>query len=106
MKRLQSPWMATVRVGDVLESANGAQRVVREVKRYKDGELRSVTFAIRRCSWTGRCYTILGYTDLRYRGFRKVGRVRMGSAVDWKIYKEIKSHAKPKLSCCYVRGVP
>jgi hypothetical protein len=103
---MQLPWMADVRVGDVLEDANGTQRVVREVKRYKDGELRSVCFAIRRCSWTGRCYTILGYTDLRYRGYRKVGRTRMGSAIDWKIYKEIGNVNKPRVSCCEVRGVP
>jgi hypothetical protein len=101
--------MASVRIGDVLEDCNGTQRVVREVTRYKDGDLCSVTFVIRSCSWTGRPYTILNYTDLRYRGFKPTGfRKRLGSVFDWKLYSEIKSKRpwpQRNLGCCDVRGV-
>lgn len=104
--RKQKPWMRTIRIGDVLEDCNGTQRVVRSVSRYKDGDLRSVTFTIRGCSWTGRCYTVLTFTDLNYRGFRPTGvRRRMGSALDWKIHQEIRRNGRPRMGCCDVRGI-
>lgn len=107
MKRCQPEWMRSLRIGDVLEDANGSQRVVRYVKFYKDGDLRSVAFAIKRCSWTGRPYTMLGYSDLKTRGFRPTNvRVRMGSSLDWKIYAEIgNTRIRALLSCCAVKGV-
>jgi hypothetical protein len=97
--------MATVRVGDVLESDTGLMRVVRKVSRYKDGDLRSVSFTVKRCSWTQRCYTLLDYTSLRLNGYKPVARVRMGSTLDWKIFKEIGSRRAPELSCCAVKEV-
>jgi hypothetical protein len=53
-RRKQLPWMNTLQVGDVI-SNGGRWRVVREVARYGNGDLRSVTLVIRSCSWTGRC---------------------------------------------------
>lgn len=108
--RTQADWMRHVRIGDVLEDCNGTQRVVREVSHYKNGDLRCVTFAIRSCSWTGRPYTLLNYTDLRYRGFKPTGvRMRLGSKFDWKLYGEIHSRKRwpeMELRCCDMRGIP
>jgi hypothetical protein len=107
--RKQLPWMAGVVVGSVLREGSGAMRVVREVTRYNDGDLRCVTFAIRRCSWTHRCYTILGYTDLIQRHFSMVPvrPRRLRSALDRVIHTAIHQPAwEPYAAkCCDVEGV-
>lgn len=108
-RRMQLPWMKDVVVGSVLAEGSGAWRVVREVCRYADGDLRSVTFTIRRCSWTGRCYTILGYTDLRMRGFRMV-RVKpraLRTKLDRTIRRAIHQPCYEPYAarCCDVEGV-
>lgn len=104
--RMQSPWMATVQVGDVLRTANGTLRVAREVSRYKDGALRSITFAIRHCSWTHRPITTYGYTDLRLMGYEPIGvRVALNSKLDRELSADIADHRRQKLHCCDVRGV-
>lgn len=108
MPRTQLEWMRTVAVGDVLQERAGPMRVVREVSRYDNGDLRAVTLAIRRCSWTGRPYTVLGYTDLRVRGFRRVAHLRspLRRPLDLKIQAAIRQEAKPyAASCCDVRGI-
>lgn len=109
--RMQLPWMRDVVVGSVLKSGSGAWRVVREVHRYANGDLRSVTFTIRHCSWTGRCYTILGYTDLRILGYRMVPvrPVRLKGEFNQKIHAAIHQGGGPRssyiLRCCDVEGV-
>lgn len=106
--RTQLPWMKDVVVGSVLARRHGPWRVVREVCRYQNGDLRSVTFAIRRCSWTHRCYTIYGYTDLRVMGFRMV-RVpprTLRTRLDRRIHVAIHEPCTRKsMSCCDVEGV-
>jgi hypothetical protein len=79
--------MKRVVVGSVLAEGSGAWRVVRAVSRYPNGDLYGVTFAIRHCSWTGRCYTVCHYSDLKQRGFRllKVKPRRLRSEFDRKI---------------------
>jgi len=107
-QRQQLPWMADVVVGSVLASRGGPWRVVREVNRYQNGDLRSVTFAIRRCSWTHRCYTIYGYTDLKTHGFRlvPVEPRKLRGRLDRKIYVAIHEPCTQKsMTCCDVEGV-
>lgn len=105
-KRIQLPWMRDVKVGDVLVNANGTYRVVREVSRYADGDLSSVTFVIRRCSWTHRPYTILGFTDLRMQGYRPAhARSKLNGPLDPLIAKAIADDRDRSLTCCMVKGV-
>lgn len=108
--RTQLPWMKHVKVGSVLRGPNGIFRIVREVTRYQDGDLRSVTVTIRSCSWTHRCYTILNYTDLRILGYRllRVKPRKLTSDFDRKIAVSIHQPAWERpyvLDCCDVKGV-
>lgn len=105
MARMQLPWMAVVKVGDVLRSGSGTLRVVRYVSRFKDGELRTIGFAIRRCSWTHRPYTLYGYTDLKANGFTRIGaNYSLSTELDKKIAAAIADHNDRSLNCCAVRG--
>lgn len=107
-RRNQLPWMADVVVGSVLRSRSGAWRVVREVNRYRNGDLRSVTFAIKHCSWTHRCYTIYGYTDLRAMGYSMVPvkpralRTRLDKRINRAIHEPC---TQKSMTCCDVEGV-
>ena len=107
--RPQPDWMMRVQVGDVIRRGDGPFRIVREVTRYGNGELRSVTLAIRRCSWTHRCYTVLSYTDLIHRGFTKVPVKprKLTSLADRAVTAAIHQPAwEPRLlTCCDVEGV-
>lgn len=108
--RKQLPWMATVAVGDVLISGRGLARVVRRVTRFRDGDLRSLSFSIKRCSWTGRGYTVKNYTDLRYEGFTPTGiRVKLNSKLDKLLDRDIHlaCTADPKrITCCIGKDMP
>ena len=104
------PWMDHVQVGDILR-AGRSLRVVRAVGHYQDGPkkglLRSVTFTIRHCSWTGRCTTVLTYTDLFHRGFKPTGkRLKLSSKIDQLIARDAGDKHERNLACCDVKGVP
>jgi len=81
-------------------------RTVRSISRYPTGELSCVTFAIRRCSWTKRCYTVMNYHDLAYQGYSWVQGVRakMTTELDQKVNAAIRDK-EIKLSCSVARGV-
>jgi hypothetical protein len=101
-------WMRHVQVGDVLRKGSGPFRVVREVARRRDGRLRSVTFAIRRCSWTHRCYTVYNESDLRVLGYRRVRvkRRALRARIDKAIYRAIHEPSdRRSMTCCDVEGV-
>lgn len=105
----QPRWMLTIKVGHVIAKPKGPYRIVREVTRYANGDLRSVSLVIRRCSWTHRCYTILNYTDLRIFGYRRV-RVKarkLNKEFDWKVAAAIHQRACEPfiLTCCDVEGM-
>lgn len=94
-------WMTEIRVGDVLVSGSGVERVVRA------RTAKTVAFAIRRCSWTGRCYTIYTLNDLRTFGFRPTGRrLRLRRKLDRAIARCIRHSDRERLTCCDVKGVP
>jgi len=104
--------MRDVVVGSVLLAPSGDFRVVREVHRYRDGDLRSVTLAIRRCSWTKRAYTILNYVDLIQRGFRLVPvKPRRLTKPEDKLFFKARHAATWKgscalMSCCDAEALP
>lgn len=106
-------WMNSVSTGDVLKDMYGNLRVVRKVTRYSErhpraGLLKCVTFAIKRCSWTGRGDTVLTYTDLDYRGFKPTGRrLPLRTAMDkkFKTYLSTAAYDRKSVTCCDVIGV-
>lgn len=105
----QPRWMYRLQVGDVITNG-GPFRIVRELTRRRDGRLSSVILAIRRCSWTHRCYTYLNATDLRCMGYRRVRvkRRALRKRIDKLIIAAIHQPAKEKyiLTCCDVEGTP
>ncbi len=112
MKRAcpQPEWMHSLRVGDVL--TNGRDfRVVRQVSYWRrgpsEGRLWGVAVAIRRCSWTGRCYTMLTANDLKQRGFTKVPgvRVKIHTELDKRIERAMEHWSHWDAKCCDVIGV-
>ena len=106
MMRTQPDWMRQVSIGDVLASGTGTLRIVRRVSHYPDGDLRSVTFAIRRCSWTRRPTTVMGYSDLRLLGYQPVGAsMPLRARLDHELAKDIADHRRQSLHCCDVRGI-
>lgn len=106
-RRRQPRWALELQVGDVLANRTGSPpRAVRSVSRWPGGELHSVTLAIRACSWTGRCTTIILYNDLRQRGYHKVpGHVSLRTKLDRRIKRCIDNIHDRSLTCCDVRGV-
>lgn len=87
-------WFAFLQPGDVLEF-RGSYRIVRHVTRWH-GRLHSVTFAIKRPSWTGRCYTVCDRNDLKTSGARYVGaRVKLDTEMDRKIHQSITGREFP-----------
>lgn len=102
--------MLELQVGDVLwNKCRTDARVVRKVSRYANGDLRCVSFAIRRCSWTNRCYTVLHAMDLIYRGYHPAGmRCKLDRIWDELIEFCVKHNRKEdqRLTCCDVKGVP
>jgi hypothetical protein len=103
-------WIERLVVGAVIAERGGAWRVVRKVNRCRDGSVGSVTLTIRRCSWTGRCYTILNVQDLKQRGFRRIPTtpLKLQGAIDRKLTKVLRRHEdKPySMTCCDVAGIP
>lgn len=108
--RFQRRWFDTVQVGDVLVSPSGKHRVVRGVKRYSNGDLRCLTFAIKRCTWTNRGHTYYGFTDLRLGGWRPTGvRVELGSELDFHFEVDLATicGADTRLiDCCIAKDMP
>ncbi len=108
--RPQPEWMATLQPGDVLTNGHDF-RVVRAVSYWtrgpSQGRLWGVNFAIRRCSWTGRCYTTVTAHDLRLRGFTKVPgvRVKLHTDLDQRIARALQHWSHWDAKCCDVAGV-
>ena|SRR5690348_1976563 len=108
---MQPEWMARVCVGSVFKTPSGDLRLVRRVSRWS-GKLGSVTFAIRRCSWTGRAYTVVSASDLLTRGFKLMPvRVKsLNGPLDTRLRLAIDGNEVPStgysIRCCDVRGIP
>lgn len=104
-------WINRIKRGDVLRSPSGKLRIVREVHHHDSGSINKtyVTFAIQRCSWTGRCFTVYTGNDLRGGGWRPVGAsVKLNTKFDRLIQWEIVERPLPaeiKIHCCDVVGI-
>lgn len=103
-------WMDKVKIGSILQTRGGQYRIVRSVSHYKrppnKGKLRCVYFAIKRCSWTHRPYTIMSYNDLYQNGYSITSMTyKFGAKIDAKLAQEIADHELRSMSCCDVKGV-
>jgi len=97
--RTQLPWMANVQIGDLVGTSPATVRVVREVSRFPDGDLRCLTFIILRHSWTNKPYTVYNHTDLVTQGYKKYGKMkRMTSPIDIWIANAIAGRDDPKMT--------
>jgi hypothetical protein len=74
-------WRDQIKVGDILSTPSGDERVVREAIYYKPddrfgrgGKINYIVLAIRNCSWTGRGCTFINRSDIRARRFAPTGR--------------------------------
>lgn len=101
-------WRDEIKLGDVLRAKSGDLRIVRGVSRWnKNGLINTVTFTIRNCSWTGRCYTVLNRSDLKTRCFEPTGvSCALDGEIDARLLEEIKQTGKPLIDCCDVKGIP
>lgn len=93
-------------VGDTLLFGK-SPRVVRAITRR--GELlATVCLAIRRCSWTGRAYTVYTRTDLRSMGVKvaRMPRQALQTGADRKLARCIRIKEDRTLGCCDVMGWP
>ena len=110
-------WIAKIKRGDILRSRSGMLRVVREVTHSDQGIYgirTSVTFTIKTCSWTGRCYTVYTGNDLVQMGFRPTrARVSLRKKIDREIACQIRDRPFPdmrlpkrySIACCDVRDI-
>ena len=103
-------WRDKLRKGDIIRSAAGTERVVREAhyRQRKGSGLLCVTCTILNCSWTERCYTFLFRADLAK--FRPTGkRKRLTSPQDKLVARAIRESSRSNhwkvLNCCTVEGI-
>lgn len=100
-------WIRHLRAGDVVRMPSGVLRVVRKVTMGKRGVIRSATFSIKRCSWTGRCYTVI-HRSVLMQGWSHTGRrVVLNSVLDAQIAHDVThtDYRTLQLHCCDVKGV-
>jgi hypothetical protein len=97
-------WIKQIRKGDVLKCGRSL-RVVRNVKHCTTKTY--VIFAIKRCSWTTRCYTVYSHTDLKTRRFELTGkRLALQGELDYEFEQNIGINSKDTtLHCCDVEGM-
>lgn len=101
-------WLDQIRVGDVLLSGSGPPRLVRAVTHRKSGLLHGVSFAIKKCSWTGKCHTCRSRVGLKTEGFsHSWKRVEEATMIDKLIAHDIRYYNKEqqRLDCCDVKGL-
>lgn len=94
-----------IQPGDTVMLGKSA-RLVRAVRRAGDGTIRSITLAIRRCSWTRRPYTIYVRSDFGLLKTTRVPRVRLTLLSDRRLAKCIQDDEDRGLDCCDVLGWP
>jgi hypothetical protein len=77
--------------------------VIRKVSRGKHWRHPIFSFAIRRCSWTRRPYTLYTWGELVRMGYMEAGAsVDLATRKDRKLAKDLASHECRNLFCCDV----
>ena len=105
-------WMDNLKVGDVLLwGRKETPRVIRDMSMHHiwSDRLGYVTFAIRRCSWTHRPYTLYNRSEVRAMGKRTRKKSKISSQLDKKLDYAIHDRdwhlSNNRLVCCDVIGV-
>ncbi len=108
----------SLQVGDLIRR-NGTLRLVRHVTRLHEGSgrlnrrdgkrypgrVKSVTFAIRRCSWTGRPVTVIGRVDLYYGTLEIVRRnFPLARSFEEAVLQDEVSLKGPRVLSCEIAG--
>ena len=98
-------WVDSADVGTVLLSPTGDMRVIRSVTRGKRWRNPIFTFAIRRCSWTRRPYTMYTWGELVRMGYTALDvRIALETPADKKLHRNIRYDAPRTLFCWDVVG--
>lgn len=116
MKQRRTPrpaWVDTAKAGDVLLWPSGDMRVIRKVTVHtyrgrSEPRVRSpiFDFAIRRCSWTERPYTVYQWAELVRMGVTALGvSVALDTKMDKQLLRDINTNDRSRLTCCRVAGV-
>ena len=103
---MNNGWIRKIRKGDILRAPSGLLRIVREVAHSDKGTY--LSFVIKRCSWTQRCYTTYVGVDLVRLGYSPTGKhASLTGRIDRKIERELGdvSPIDIVLHCCDVRGI-
>jgi len=111
MKIVMPDWRDTLKVGDVLISPTGSWRVVRAVSYWSEdnwcatrrGLLQSVTLSIKRCSWTGRAFTLKIRSDLARWQKLEGARAKLSTEADRKLLEDIRKYTTNHFTCCTVK---
>lgn len=101
-KPIKPDWRDKLKVGDIVLSPNGTERIVRKVK-YFNNLLGWVSFVILHCSWTGRCYTCYSRSDLKRYSPTKHS-IALITPLDKEIAEAIQAD-KVTVTCCDVEGL-
>lgn len=104
-----SEWMDNAKAGDVVASQSGSLRVIRHVKQ-KKGMNYYFTFAIKRCSWTGRADTVYTRSDVRTLFTPTGKRVRLTHREDFEFNRYLSadfySDRTKRMDCCHGCALP
>lgn len=113
MRRAQTPehlartaLIDSLEVGDLIR-LNSKLRVVRDIGRSRKGRITCLVFAISRCSWTRRPFTVYVRTDL-YNARLELVKKGYGLGDDFlsaKLQETIADHSIKDIECCDVIGV-
>lgn len=100
-------WRDTIEIGSVLKTRGGKYRIVRDLRRQKNGRLLSICCVIMHCSWTKRCYTTMNRHDIKWQRLTLVPHVKakMNGPLDEKINRDCRTRER-NLTCCDVEGIP
>jgi len=100
-------WLSELRAGDVIRTPSNDFRLVRRVTVRPSGN-NALVFAIRRCSWTRRPYTVAFCSANWLWKCQPVGKLKGKlTALDFVLQRDIEDRSDPRrLHCCDVRGLP
>ena len=104
MARTYTPrpgWVDAAKPGDVLLGPSGDMRVIRKVTAGKHWRHPIFSFAIRRCSWTRRPYTVYTWGELVRTGYTALGAsVSLDGRADKKLARNL-YHDAPRTVYCW-----
>jgi|SRR5579872_560803 len=97
--------MIIPRVGQLIKSPAGLLRIARAVHIASDDPKKVwVSFAIKHCSWTRRCYTVYSLDELLRTGYTVTRKRVKFNKFDKRVNTVIHKSSK-EMTCCDVEGI-